>query len=94
MTLLKNIAHNVAKDKSTVRLMKVLFDMYEKPFANNKIFLIKKLFHVKMTEGASMATHLNEFNMIINQFSFFEIDFNDEIHALILLASLQIVGSP
>lgn len=36
----------------------------------------------------SVTTHLNEFNTIVNQLSFVEIDFNDEVHTLILLASL------
>ena len=73
LTLSKNVVHNVAKEKSTVELMKVLLDMYEKLSANNKVFLIKKLFHLKMEEGVSMATHLNEFNMIVNQLSELEL---------------------
>uniref|UniRef100_A0A0D3BL26 Uncharacterized protein n=1 Tax=Brassica oleracea var. oleracea TaxID=109376 RepID=A0A0D3BL26_BRAOL len=36
LTLSKNVAHNVAKEKTTEGLMKVLSDMYEKPSANNK----------------------------------------------------------
>ena len=35
-----------------------------------------------------IAKHLNEFNTITNQLSSVEIDFDDEIRALILLASL------
>ena len=62
--------------------------MYEKPSANNKVHLMKKLFNLKMTENASVAQHLNEFNTITNQLSFVEIDFDDEIRALIILASL------
>ena len=68
--------------------MKALSGMYEKPSANNKVHLIKKLFNLKMTENASVAQHLNEFNTITNQLSFVEIDFDDEICALIVLASL------
>lgn len=60
---------------------------YEEPSANNKVHLMKKLFNLKMAEGASMA-HLNEFNTITNQLSSMEIDFDDEICALIILASL------
>ena len=57
-------------------LMKVLPDMYE------------KLFHLKIKEDFSVATLLNEFNMIVNQLSSIEINFNDEARTLILLASL------
>ena len=41
-----------------------------------------------MAENASIAQHLNEFNIITNQLSYVEIDFDDEIRALIILASL------
>ena len=41
-----------------------------------------------MAENALVAQHLNEFNTITNQLSSVEIDFNDEIRALIVLASL------
>ena len=68
--------------------MKALSSMYEKPSTNNKVYLKKKLFNLKMTENASVAQHLNEFNTITNQLSFVEIDFDDEICALIVLASL------
>ena len=68
--------------------MKALSGMYEKLSANNKVHLMKKLFNLKMAENALVAQHLNEFNTIINQLSSVEIDFNDEIRALIILASL------
>ena len=88
LTLSKNVAHNVAKEKTTADMMKVLSDMYEKPSANNKVFLMKKLFHLKMMENAHVAAHVNEFNTIVNQLSSVKIDFDDEVQALILLASL------
>ena len=49
---------------------------------------MKKLFNLKMAENASVAQHLNEFNTITNQLSSIEIDFDDEIRVLIVLASL------
>ena len=68
--------------------MKALSGMYEKPSTNNKVHLMKKLFNLKMAENASVAQHLNEFNTITNQLSSVEIDFDNEIRALIVLASL------
>ena len=88
LTLSRSVAHNIVKEKTTADLMKALFDMYEKPSANNKVHLMKKLFNLKMAENASVAQHLNEFNTITNQLSSVEIDFDDEIRALIVLASL------
>ena len=49
---------------------------------------MKKLFNLKMAKNALVAQHLNEFNTITNQLSSVEIDFDDEISALIVLASL------
>ncbi|RVW41165.1 Retrovirus-related Pol polyprotein from transposon TNT 1-94 [Vitis vinifera] len=88
LTLSRSVAHNVVKEKTTTDLMKALSGMYEKSSANNKVHLMKKLFNLKMAENASVAQHLNEFNTITNQLSSVEIDFDDEIRALIVLASL------
>ena len=88
LTLPRSLAHNVVKEKTTADFMKALSSMYEKSSANTKVHLMKKLFNLKMAENASIAQHLNEFNTIINQLSSIEIDFDDEIRALIVLASL------
>ena len=82
------VVHNVVKEKTRADLMKALSGMYEKPLANNKVHLMKNLFNLKMTENVSFAQHLNKFNIITNQLSTVEIEFDDEIRALIVLASL------
>ena len=66
LTLSRFVAHNIVKEKITADLMKALSGMYEKPSANNKVHLMKKLFNLKMAETASIAQHLNEFNTITN----------------------------
>ena len=48
---------------------------------------MKKLFNLKKIEGIPVVQHLNEFNTITNQLSSVEIEFDDKVHALILLAS-------
>ena len=88
LILSRSVAHNVVKEKTTTDLMKALFGMYKKPFANNKVHLIKKLFNLKMAENASIAQHLNEFNTITNRLSPIKIDFDDENCVLIVLTSL------
>ena len=88
LALSRPVAHNVMKEKIMADLMKALSGMYEKSSANNKLHLMKKLFNLKTTENASVAQHLNEFNTITNQLSSVEIDFNNKINALIVLASL------
>ena len=49
--------------------MSTLDKLYEKPLASNKAFLMKYLFNMNMSEGGSVADHLNEFNMVTNQLS-------------------------
>jgi regulatory protein YycH of two-component signal transduction system YycFG len=75
----RSITHNVVKEKTTTGLMAALSGIYEKPFANNKVHLMKKLFNLKMAEDTFVAQHLNEFNNITNQLSSVEIDFDNEI---------------
>ena len=55
---------------------------------DRQVHLMKKLFNLKMVENTSVTQHLNEFNTITNQLLSIEIDFDDEICALIVLASL------
>ena len=88
LTLTRSVAHNVVKENTTVDLMKTLSRMYEKPLVINKVHLMKKLSNLKMVESTPMAQHLKEFNTITNQLSSVEIDFDDEIRELIVLASL------
>ena len=76
------------KENTTANLIKALSGMYEKPLANNKVHLMKKLFNLKMVKNASVSQHLNEFNIITNQLSSVKIDFNNEIRALMVLVSL------
>ncbi|CAN1807780.1 Retrovirus-related Pol polyprotein from transposon TNT 1-94 [Linum perenne] len=88
LSLSRSVAFNVAQVKTTKEMMSVLSGMYQKPSANNKVHLMKKLFNLKMEESSSAAEHLNSFNTIISQLSTVEINFDDEVLALIILASL------
>ena len=58
LTLSKKVAHNVAKEKMTVGMMQALLDMYEKSFANNKVYLMKKLFNLRMLRLVRWSSNL------------------------------------
>ena len=58
LTLTKNVAHNVA-DVYAVRHVQETVD-------KQQVHLMKKLFNLKMGEDASVAVHINEFNMIVS----------------------------
>lgn len=62
--------------------------MYEKQSAPNKVFLLKRLFHINMVEGIIIVEHLNELNTVISQLTSIGINFEDEVRALLMLSSL------
>ena len=83
-----SVAFNISKETTTEGLMSALGKLYEKPSASNKVFLMKHLFNMKMSEGGSVTDHLNEFNMVTNQLSSVSVNFDDEVRALLILCSL------
>ena len=64
LTQSRSVAHNVVKEKTIMDLMRALSSTYEKLSANNKVYLMKKLFNLRKAEGTLVAQHLNEFNTI------------------------------
>jgi hypothetical protein len=52
LSMSRSVVHNVVKEKTTMSLMATLSGMYEKPFANNKVHPMKKLFNLKMAKEA------------------------------------------
>ena len=68
--------------------MQMLAKLYEKPLASNKVFLMKRLFNMKMLEGGSVANHLNDFNTVTSQLSSVGVNFDDDVRALLFLCSL------
>jgi len=52
------VAFNISKEMTTKGLVSTLVKLYENPLASNKVFLMKRLFNMKMSEGGSVANHL------------------------------------
>ena len=86
--LVASIAFNISKEKTMVDLINALVKLYEKPSTSNKVFLMKRLFNMKMSEGGSITDHLNDFNTVTNQLSSVGVNFDDEVRALLILCSL------
>ena len=82
------MAIKIVKEKTTSGLLKALSNMYEKPSAMNKVYLMRRLFNLKMSETGSVSDHINEFNMIVTQLNYVDINFKNEIKALILMSFL------
>ena len=52
LILSRNVAFNIVKE-TTSGLLKALSNMYEKPSAMNKVYLMRRLFNLKMSETDS-----------------------------------------
>ncbi|KAK3030992.1 hypothetical protein RJ639_035743 [Escallonia herrerae] len=68
--------------------MKALEKLYKKSSASNKVFVMKKLFNMRMSENGYVVDHLNDFNGVTNQLEFVSINFDDESRAMLFLCSL------
>ena len=69
LCLVASVAFNISKETTTEGLIKALAKIYEKTSASNKVFLMKRLFNMKMSEGGSIVDHFNEFNTVTSQLS-------------------------
>ena len=94
LTLSRNVEFSIVKEKTTSGLLKELSNMYEKPSAMNKVYLMRRLFNLQMSETRSVSDHINEFNMIVSQLNSVDINFKDEIKALILDSGASVHSSP
>ena len=59
-----------------------------KKSAMYKVYLMCRLFTLQMSKNGSVSDHINEFNMIVSQLNCVDINFKNEIKALILMLSL------
>ena len=82
------VTFNILKETTTEGLIKALEKLYEKPSASNKVFLMKRLFNMNMSEGGYVADHLNDFNTITSQLCSIGRNFDDEVRALLFFFSL------
>jgi len=69
--VLKNL-----KRKEKIAYNEGIAKLCEKPSASNKVFLMKRLFTMNMSEGGFVVNQLNEFNMVTNKLSFVGENFN------------------
>ncbi|VFQ85739.1 unnamed protein product [Cuscuta campestris] len=88
LSLTKNVTFNILKGKTAKGIMKALSNMYEKPSAANKIFLIGELVNTRIKEGTLVTEHINKLNSILARLLSVDIKFDDEVQALLLLSSL------
>ena len=58
LTLSRNVAFNIVKEKTTSGLLKALSNMYEKPSAMKKVYLMSRFFNLQISEAGSVSDHI------------------------------------
>jgi len=76
------------KEKTARGMITALSNMYEKPSAGNRVFLMRELFTMRMRESGSVTDHINEINSILSRLSSVGMKLDDDTQAVILLSSL------
>jgi hypothetical protein len=70
------------------KLWDKLGNLYQSKSLVNKLFLRKKLYHLRMDDGDSMMEHLNSFNTLVSQLVSVDIKMEEEDKCITLLCSL------
>jgi hypothetical protein len=76
---------NVPGEYSTKKLWDKLGSLYQSKSLVNKLFLVKKLYLLRMSKDSSVTEQLNVFNTIIRQLSSADIKTTNEEKCVILL---------
>jgi hypothetical protein len=61
--------------------------LYQSKYMVNRLFLIKKLYPLRMSDDNLVTKHLNAFNTILSQLLFMDIKIIDEDKSINLLCS-------
>jgi hypothetical protein len=78
---------NVSCEDSTTKLWDKLGILYPSKSILNKLFLRKKLYLLRMSDGSLVTEHLTTFNTIISQLSSVDIKITEEEKCISLLCS-------
>jgi hypothetical protein len=88
MHLSEPVYYTVQSCTTVKDLWKTLSDTYEKKVAATKIYLIRRLYNLRMKESDSITAQLNDYEGIISQLSAQGMMIDDELKALLLMSSL------
>jgi hypothetical protein len=79
---------NVSGEYIAKKLWNKLGNLYQSKSLVNKLFLRKKLYHLRMEDGDSVTEHLNAFNTLVSQLVSVNIMIAEEDKCITLLCSL------
>src|ERR1044071_267512 len=69
LLLTRSVAFNIMSETTARGMMLALSNMYEKPSAANKVFLMRELFTMRMKEGSSVTEYINNLNSLLSRVS-------------------------
>jgi hypothetical protein len=78
----------VSGEATTKALWDKFGTLYQSKSLVNKLFIWKKLYNVRMTDGDSVTEHLNAFNTVVSQLLFVDIKISEEDKCISLFLSL------
>jgi hypothetical protein len=79
---------NFLGESTTKELWDKLGNVYQSNSLVNKLFLRKKLYHLRMEDGDYVIEHINSFNTLVSQLGFVNITIVEEDKYITLLCSL------
>ncbi|GFY91260.1 hypothetical protein Acr_07g0014560 [Actinidia rufa] len=82
------VFHHVAQETSAYVLWIKLEEMYQAKTSQNKALLMRRLVNLKLQRETTVAEHTSEFQNLVNQLTNVDLQFDDEMQALLLLSSL------
>ena len=88
MCLSDSMLLNISGEDSAVKLWEKLGSLYQSKSLVNKLFLQKKLFHLRMDENDTVTEHLNVYNTLVSQITSVGIKMAKEDKCITLLCSL------
>ena len=88
MHLSESVYFTVQSCSISFELWKRLSDTYEKKVAATKIYLIRRLYNLRMKESDLVQTHLNEYRSLSSQISAQGTTIEDELGAMMLMSSI------
>jgi hypothetical protein len=86
--LVDSVLLNVSEESTTKELWDKLGNLYQSKSLVNKLFLRKKLYHLRMEDGDTVREHLNAFNTLVSQLVSVNITIAEEDKCITLLCSL------
>jgi hypothetical protein len=87
-----SILLNVSGEYLTKKLWDNLRRVYQSKYVVNKLFLIKKLYLLRIIDGSLMTENLNVFNTILSELSYVDINITEEEKCIILIFVFRTPG--